>query len=124
MPTIKKNPKMAPKKAVKSSQMVFKLYGSKGRTYLQHPCSIFVAQLKQALTLSYAIKPGYASKAAFIAPIIEKLESDEEAKIMNVVLICYRRCMDGRNKRMPENPNSSFGFRYFIRVYEDIFENA
>ena len=57
---------MAPKKGVKSTnkltQMVFKLTGSKGRTYLQRPCSIFIVKLKQGLALAYATQPGNASK--------------------------------------------------------------
>ena len=85
----------------------------------ERPFSLFVVPMKQGVSTAFATTFGSNNKAAFVFPIIQRLQNNpSEAAELNVSEICFRRSANQDNNRMPSSPTSAYGFYQFIRVFE------
>ena len=83
------------------------------------PFQVFLKQMCSGVVLAYVTVPNNQNRAAYIQPIVRKLEDPEQMELFNVDLVCSRRVEIGENTRMPDRPGSSYYFFQFVRVFED-----
>ena len=113
------NSKKFVRKVVKSSD--FSISPSKS----SNSFAVYVEQMQQGIVMAYITKKrNQTDSAAYIHPILKKLEDKSTAKELDIDFVSFRRKNEKSNDQLPSEPNGTFGFPQFVRVFHDETDNT
>ena len=86
---------------------------------------VYVEQMQQGIAVAYVTKKrNQTDSAAYIYPILKKLEDESTAKELDIDFVSIRRKNEKSNDRLPSEPNGTYGFPQFVRVFHDETDNT
>ena len=87
--------------------------------------AVYVEQMQQGVAVAYVTKKrNQTDSAAYIHPILKKLEDKSTAKELDIDFVSFRRKNEKSNDQLPSEPNGTFGFPQFVRVFHDETDNT